>query len=140
MGNRISSLDYLRGLCAFSIMIYHYMLWTGYKVDANDFISRMGIYGVSVFYILSGLTLYIVYKDRNFLDKSEWLSFFKKRVLRILPLFSLVTILTFCLSRNFSYLSFKILFLNITGLFSIFSSSEYIATGGWSIENELFFY
>ncbi|WP_367892016.1 acyltransferase family protein, partial [Rodentibacter pneumotropicus] len=59
MDNRISSLDYLRGLCSFSIMIYHYMLWTGYKVDANDFISRMGIYGVSIFYILSGLTLYI---------------------------------------------------------------------------------
>ncbi|WP_303011647.1 acyltransferase family protein, partial [Rodentibacter pneumotropicus] len=86
------------------------------------------------------LTLYIVYKDRNFLDKSEWLSFFKKRVLRILPLFSLITILTFFISRNFSYFSLKTLFLNVTGLFSIFSSDKYIVTGGWSVGNELFFY
>ena len=63
--NRLYNLDYLRGIVAFGIMIYHYFLWTFGKFSADTFIGRLGIYGVSIFYVLSGLTLYYVYYERD---------------------------------------------------------------------------
>ena len=62
--NRLYNLDYLRGLVTFGIMIYHYLSWTLGKFTADTFMGRVGIYGVSIFYVLSGLTLYYVYYDK----------------------------------------------------------------------------
>ena len=55
---RIQGLDYLRGLAAFGIMVFHYSSWTLGKFGANTLLSRIGIYGVSIFYVISGLTLF----------------------------------------------------------------------------------
>ena len=60
--NRIYSLDYLRGIMALLIMLYHYFSWHYSGFDSSDFMGRIGVYSVSMFYILSGLTLYVVYK------------------------------------------------------------------------------
>lgn len=144
--NRIHSLDYLRGLAAFSIMIYHFLLFGNasnlitYHFDISGFLERTAFYGVSVFYILSGLTLYLVYQNKDFSQFNEWKNFFKKRLLRILPLFFVVTTISFILSKDYSLEQIKIYLLNITGLFSVFAYDQYLATGGWSIGNELFFY
>jgi len=61
MQNRLFSNDYLSGMAAFGITIYHFNLWTFGEQTTDTFIERVGIYGVSIFYILSGLTLYCVY-------------------------------------------------------------------------------
>ncbi|HEX6179628.1 MAG TPA: hypothetical protein VFZ47_00205, partial [Chitinophagaceae bacterium] len=53
---RLHSLDYLRGLAAFGIMAYHFMMWTMGEMDSSRKMGRVGIYGVSIFYVLSGLT------------------------------------------------------------------------------------
>ena len=83
---RLYNLDYLRGLAAFGIMIYHYLSWTLGKFTADTFMGRLGIYGVSIFYILSGLTLFCVYNDKMTLSKKDVATFFKKRVFSIFPL------------------------------------------------------
>jgi exopolysaccharide production protein ExoZ len=65
LNTRIHSLDYLRGLAALGIMLYHYSMWTfNKKFDAGDLIQRIGIFGVPIFYILSGLTLHVIYHNR----------------------------------------------------------------------------
>ncbi|MCB0760440.1 MAG: acyltransferase family protein, partial [Flavobacteriales bacterium] len=74
---RLYNLDYLRGLAAFGIMIYHYLTWTLGKFSADDFLGRLGVYGVSVFYVLSGLTLYYVYFHKMQPTRQELVSFFK---------------------------------------------------------------
>lgn len=135
--SRMHSLDVLRGICAFGIMIYHYMLYAGWGFDANDAMQRIGIYGVSIFYILSGLTLYYVYQKSNFFKKNDVFDFFIKRIFRIFPLFSLVTLIVFFASKQNDWYG---LLINLTGLFSILDWSRYFITGGWSIGNELFFY
>lgn len=62
--NRLYNLDYLRGFAAFGIMIYHYSSWSLGNFTADSFMGRIGVYGVSVFYVLSGLTLFYVYKNK----------------------------------------------------------------------------
>ena len=136
--NRLHNLDYLRGLAAFGIMIYHYLSWTLGKFPSETFLGRVGIYGVSIFYVLSGLTLFYVYHHKMLPSKSDLLAFAKKRFFRIFPLLWLATITAILLSRKFP--DAAKLFLNLSGLFGLLKWDAYISTGAWSIGNELVFY
>lgn len=135
--NRLYNLDYLRGLAALSIMIYHYLSWTFPGYDSGSVIGRTGLYGVAVFYVLSGLTMFHVYHNRMS-SVADVKDFFKKRAFRIFPLLWLVIIGQIILSRSMPDLS--TLVLNLTGLFGLVAWDQYIAVGSWSIGNELVFY
>ncbi|MGN6618309.1 MAG: acyltransferase family protein [Ilyomonas sp.] len=135
---RLYSLDYLRGLAAFSIMLYHYFSWTYGNFSVDGFWGRIGVYGVSIFYVLSGLTLQLVYSSKMEINKKSILEFFRKRFFRIFPLLWLATLTTVLLRRE-GY-TFITLFLNFTGLFGLLKWDGYLATGAWSIGNELVFY
>lgn len=134
---RLHNLDYLRGLAAFGIMIYHYLTWSVGAFPAETFLGRVGLYGVAIFYVLSGLTLFHVYFDKmnNLADVR---AFFVRRVFRIFPLLWLVTITAVMLSRELPNLID--LFLNLTGLFGFVKWDTYFSAGVWSIGNELVFY
>ena len=136
--NRLYNLDYLRGLAAFSIMIYHYSAWGIHHFLADTLLGRIGIYGVSIFYVLSGLTLYYVYFKTIKICRNDIYIFFKKRIFRIFPLLWLTTIIAILLSRKVP--DFSDLFLNLTGLFGFISWETYFSAGVWSIGNELVFY
>ncbi|MGW9684604.1 acyltransferase family protein [Flagellimonas sp. 2504JD1-5] len=133
---RIATLDYLRGLMALFIMVYHYFSWT-YKAPLSESIlGVLGIYGVSIFYILSGLTLYLVYFDKLILSTS--FSFYIKRIFRIYPVLWLAILLNiFLLNKTYDI---ETIFLNVTGIFGFVAHDNYIPTGAWSIGNELVFY
>lgn len=136
--NRIKELDYLRGLAALGIVFYHYMKWLYIYGGAQTFVGRLSVYGVEIFYILSGITLIHVYAQVISANKNQLASYFSKRFFRIFPLFWLSTILAIIIALK--HISFINLFLNFTGLFSIFAWDSYIAPGTWSIGNELVFY
>lgn len=127
-------------MSAFGIMTYHYLLWTLpiSTFSADTFLVRFSIYGVSIFYILSGLTLYYVYYNKMLPSKDDVFSFVKKRLFRILPLLWLVTIVKIIVSQQIPDL--YNLFLNLTGLFGFIKWDTYFSTGIWSIGNELVFY
>ncbi|MBE9583140.1 acyltransferase [Mucilaginibacter sp. JRF] len=136
--SRVHNLDYLRGMSALGIMVYHHALWLLGVFDADTFLGRLGLYGVSVFYVLSGLTLYIVYADRFQITALDIKNFILKRVFRIYPLLCLVTLSTvFLADRN---ISAKSIVLNVTGAFGFVAWNKAIAVGAWSIGNELVFY
>jgi exopolysaccharide production protein ExoZ len=135
---RLHTLDYLRGLAAFSIMIYHYSSWSFGRYDAGDTLGRIGIYGVSIFYVLSGLTLYHVYYENMNGTKEDLKQFYIKRIFRIFPLLWLTIFMDSLLRLKMPDL--YTLFLNLTGLFGIIKWDAYIGTGVWSIGNELSFY
>lgn len=134
--NRVQSLDYLRGLMAFGIMVYHFFLWTGSTLNAETFLGKTGIYGVSVFYVLSGLTLFIVYDKKLTAGNAGF--YFIKRVFRIFPLLWLSIFLTLIVLGHKA--GFSLLALNLTGLFGFVAPDKYIAVASWSIGNELVFY
>lgn len=135
---RLHNLDYLRGFAALGIMIYHFSRWTFGEFPAETFIGRVGIYGVSVFYVLSGLTLFFVYQEKMNFNLTDIGSFFRKRFFRIFPLLWLATILAVILSKKVP--DFLDLFLNLSGLFGFIKWEAYFSTGAWSIGNELVFY
>ncbi len=83
---RIDSLDYLRGIMAFGVMIYHYQEWSGLHLEESfSFVGVLGIYAVSTFYILSGLSLMIVYQYR-LNNPTDIIDYFVRRIFRIFPL------------------------------------------------------
>lgn len=129
---RLHALDYLRGMAAFSIMMYHYLMNSYGEYGPDTFLGKLGIYGVSIFYILSGLTLYWVYSNHFILKE-----FIVKRIFRIFPLLWLVTLIVVVLNK---FIIWEQLILNLTGLFGFVSPDQDIAVGAWSIGNELFFY
>ena len=136
---RLPSLDYLRGLAALGIMVFHYSMWVFGFFTAADFLGRVGIYGVSIFYVLSGLTLYHVYYNKIKPPyKPGMADFAIKRIFRIFPLLWLVTIITILLKPGIFPLNNII--LNITGLFGLVCWNDTISYGAWSIGNELVFY
>jgi len=135
---RLHTLDYLRGTAALGIMIFHFLISSSYKFHAESFLGRVGIYGICVFYILSGLTLYYVYHDKLIATFPSVVEFLNRRISRIFPLLWLVTLVFIILSKSIPNL--KVLLLNITGLFGFFAPRAYLSEGQWSIGNELVFY
>ncbi|WP_262905931.1 acyltransferase family protein [Hymenobacter terricola] len=131
-------MDYLRGLAAFGIMTYHYSSWSFGEQEASSFLGRVGIYGVAIFYVLSGLTLSYIYRTKLQLTSTSLYIFYKKRLFRIFPLLWVATILSILLSKRLP--NPVDLFLNLTGLFGLIKWDIYFATGAWSIGNELVFY
>jgi len=69
----------LRGIAAFHVMLFHYT-WIVYQV------SVYGMMEVPVFYLLSGFSLALAYGNK----KLDLLSFYYKRLVRVLPLYWLV--------------------------------------------------
>jgi len=138
--NRIESLDWLRGLMAIAIMFYHLTCWHISPLDSSYFLGRLGIYGFSVFFVLSGLSMAIVCSG-FIVNKQTAISFYLRRIFRIWPLLwicvALVTIPP--LLKGNEVPTAKVL-INVTTLFGFISPGSYINTGAWSIGNEMVYY
>jgi len=139
---RVDLLDYLRGIMALSVLVYHYTTWSEINLiyPFDQVVSRLGIYAVSAFYVLSGVSLAYVYFHKKV--NVEFLKEFTiKRFFRIAPLVWVVTTATLVLAFISSSMpDLMTILLNYTLTFGWLSSDSYIATGAWSIGNELVFY
>ena len=144
---RHHALDYLRGCMAVSVMLYHYYSWYTGDIEAYSVLAKLGIYAVSIFYILSGLSLSLAYANK-LSSRSGIASYTVKRVFRIFPLFWLATSihLVFQLVKSAIDSSYTFdgtaheMVMNYSLLFGFFDPSGYIAVGAWSIGNEIVFY
>jgi len=125
---------------AISIMLYHLTSWHYFPLDSSVFLGRLGVYGVSVFFVLSGLSMAIVY-SKFIVDRQSIVAFYIRRIFRIWPLLwlciALVTIATIVKGGEVSLVK---IFLNLTTLFGFISPDSYINTGAWSIGNEMVYY
>lgn len=139
---RIHTIDYLRGLMALSVMIYHYLSWSTGIPQSDALIGRLGVYAVSTFYIISGVSLYLVYSETKWSMK-EVGSFVVKRYFRIAPVFWLATLLMIILyiMKNHSFSpDWSRYASNLSLTFGFYAPRDYIPGGGWSIGNEMVFY
>lgn len=139
---RINSLDWLRGLLALSIMAYHLTCWQIKPLDSSSLIGKLGIYGVSMFFILSGLSLALVY-NKFIVNIKTSLIFIIRRLFRIWPLLWLaIFVKAFVIDillQSKSVIASTV-FYNATTLFGFITPYTYINTGAWSIGNEVFYY
>jgi exopolysaccharide production protein ExoZ len=136
---RIETLDWLRGLMALSIMYYHITGWNLVPLDSTNSLGRIGVYGVSIFFVLSGLSMAIVYNS-YIKNIATSINFFIRRIFRIWPLLWVVCFFIFIQQYLTGIHIWKQLFVNITTLFGFYKPTAYMATGAWSIGNEMVYY
>jgi exopolysaccharide production protein ExoZ len=138
--SRFISLDWQRGLLALSIMLYHLALWKLDKPDSAQILGRLGIYAVSMFFVLSGLSMALVYNN-NIHNLQSACNFFIRRIFRIWPLLWLaIFAVTFGNLAFNKEINWFVVILNLTTIFGFTNPSLYINTGAWSIGNEMVYY
>lgn len=138
---RIEALDWQRGILAVSIMVYHLLFWHAQAANASSVIGRLGIYGVSMFFVLSGLSMAIAY-ERYEIGVRSSLKFYLRRLFRIWPLLWVAVIVVSVsnvLIKHESVSAYKIA-INLTTVFGFIEPMAYINTGAWSIGNEIVYY
>jgi exopolysaccharide production protein ExoZ len=136
--HRLHTFDYLRGMAAMSILVYHFSTWNFGPQSANLPVGRMGIYGVVLFYVLSGLTLRHVYISGWQNNWAQLRDFGIKRIFRIFPLLWVAVLASILVNQQ----GFQewLLFLDLSGGFALLKWESNYALGAWSIGNELVFY
>lgn len=136
-------MDYLRGVLALAVALYHFYAWGGggFSAAAHGFVYRTGIYAVLMFYVISGVSFGYVYRDIR-IDREALGSFWIKRYFRLAPLYWLALVATALMAavRTGEIPGLGKVIMNVTLTFGALAPSAYMVTGGWSIGNEMFYY
>ena len=137
---RVLGWDLLRGLCALSVAVYHYLTWQGIA-----HLSTLGTYGVYLFFLLSGASMAYVYGPQTFASVRGIAGFLAVRWMRLAPLYLLVCVsfLAMLAAHNGGWvddLGYRLL-LNATFAFGLNDPGIWaLAIGGWSLGIEFVFY
>ena len=92
---RISSLTSLRFFAAISVLLFHFPIhFPGHLGKAYGLLSAHGYTGVTFFFILSGFLLSTIYSEKSLNSKLSLVTFFGKRLIRIVPTYWLALLLT----------------------------------------------
>jgi peptidoglycan/LPS O-acetylase OafA/YrhL len=138
IANRIEGFDLLRGLCAIAVAFYHILAWR-----ENVLLNGIGRYGVYVFFVLSGASMYVAY-NRKFAQGYDAGKFIMLRVLRLAPLLALIIGLTLAnaiVKKQPVGQLFTDALLNLSFTFGLGNpGSTSVVTGGWSLGIEFVFY
>jgi len=128
--------DLLRGLCALGVASYHMMIWL-YKPQ----LRFAGIYGVYIFFILSGASIYVAYSKRISTD-AEILKFLWSRVFRLVPLYlAVISLSWWAYNKPLNTAQASLAGLNASLLFGLGNPGDTsTVTGGWSLGIEFLFY
>jgi peptidoglycan/LPS O-acetylase OafA/YrhL len=135
--NKILGLELLRGLCALIVALYHCLTWS----DLAHFYS-WGLYGVYVFFGISGAVLYANYHaSLSLVPGPGQISigqFLLKRFARLVPLLAACVLFLALMGNNWAADSS---FLNLSLLFGFGApGATSLLTGGWSIGIEVVLY
>lgn len=138
--SRLHALDAIRGVCAVALMFYHYYMWNG----TDHF--QIGYFGVYMFFMLSGFSMWYVYASKP-LDIGLLRHFFIARVARIFPLYAVVVVLGAAarvFAQGFETVNadfFHRYLVNTTLMFGLSQPGKTsFVPGGWSIGIEFVFY
>jgi len=137
---RVLGWDLLRGLCALSVAVYHYLTWQDLA-----HLSTLGTYGVYLFFLLSGASMSYVYGPSALRSWRGVAGFLAVRWMRLAPLYlvACVAFVALLAARNGSWvdaLGYRLL-LNATFAFGLNDPGTWaLAIGGWSLGIEFVFY
>lgn len=127
---RVVGLDAVRGLCAIGVACYHTTYWSD-----GPHLHGMGLYGVYVFFVLSGASLFIAYGQKLW-TTDALLGFLGNRLFRLLPLMAVVALLV-----GVRYGDWTKTWLTASMLFGFGNPGSMSAvTGAWSLGIEFVFY
>lgn len=136
--SRHHALDLIRGLAAFAVSQYHFMYW---KSLAH--IESMGTFAVYLFFVLSGLTMMMMYGKRfaDGIAPAALRIFYRKRLARLLPLLLVVAALAFVRQAVGGEVEPVRAIMTGTGLMALHMPGLLSnSIGAWSLGIELAFY
>jgi peptidoglycan/LPS O-acetylase OafA/YrhL len=139
--NRIPSLDGLRGIAILIVLLSHFNHL--FKIQLIDDLFGAGIVGVYIFFVLSGFLITTLLKNERKRTQAIKLSdFYKRRILRIVPLSWLyiivIVILNKFLKGSFAN-NYFIPTLYLTNI-SALGSTSYLFLHYWSLAAEEQYY
>lgn len=137
ISERHHALDLVRGLAALAVANYHFLAW-----NAGVTIQSMGTFSVYTFFILSALTMLMVYGDefQNGVTPDRCSNFFRNRVARLLPLLCCVSAVAIA-AKDFHVAAIGKAILTGSGLFALATPGSLEASPGtWSLGIETLFY
>lgn len=135
---RHHALDLIRGLAAFAVSQYHFLYW---KDLAH--IESMGTFAVYLFFVLSGLTMMMMYGKRfaDGITPEALRTFYRKRLARLLPLLLVVAALAFVRQAIGGEVEPIRAIMTGTGLMALHMPGLLSnSIGAWSLGIELAFY
>jgi exopolysaccharide production protein ExoZ len=131
------SVQYLRGIAALLVVIYHASLKYG-QATGSSAVWSFGQSGVDLFFIVSGFIMSYTTSTRE----TSGLAFFRARLVRILPLYwslSLVALAVFIAAPQFVNSSGGT--TNVLHSFTLFPVGEkLLIQNGWTLSYEFWFY
>lgn len=98
MRKEIFSVQYLRGIAALLVVLVHVLQEVG-NHTSNSFLlnfyhfKELGFIGVDVFFVISGFIMMYIHGN-DFQKKNISLNFLKKRIVRVVPLYWILTSVT----------------------------------------------
>ena len=144
----LAYIDSLRGIAILMVVVVHAAQIVFHPGLFATILSK-GAYGVQLFFIVSALTLFLSYEQRQPIEiKNVDKFFFIRRFFRIAPAFYLATILytlafffkNHILTGSFGAINWLELLAFFSFLGVLYPSSMYqLPFGGWTVEVEMFF-
>lgn len=131
--DRIQYLDYARFFAILGVIVVHVGASSSFYYFVPNSISSLGRFGVQLFFIVSGITIYLSYENLKRKTSNPIKPFYIKRFFRIVPLFIIMGIYY---SIKDDIPIYKVL-SPLSGLNPSYINS---IAGGWSIWNEMYFY
>jgi exopolysaccharide production protein ExoZ len=153
MKRQILSIQYLRGIAALLVVFYHVLQEVGRYVKNSLFLDfyelrHFGQVGVDVFFVISGFVMMYVHGN-DFQKSNISLKFLKRRIIRVVPLYWILTSFTAFLlyfkpeffggGKVFNFLHVVCSFLFIPAKNSVGLTLPVLGPG-WSLNFEMYFY
>lgn len=148
----IISVQYLRALASILVVIVHafelHRIYFKKSIGISEKIYMFGGIGVDIFFVISGFIMMYICSKKPLVSFSQFLKFFENRVIRIAPLYLLITFFLalslFIFPSLFNRTKFDFIHL-IYSIFFIpyFNSAETwhpILAQGWTLTYEFLFY
>ncbi|MCL8536455.1 acyltransferase [Chryseobacterium gallinarum] len=142
---KLNNLQILRGISALLVCCFHFSHYLNFEnFPLGDMLFRRGSIGVSVFFVISGFIMAYTTRKKDFsINTSKEITlFYKRRLIRIVPLYFLLSfswmvmgqsLMTYFHGDGLQRLIHSILFLPQKDIFPVL----YL---GWSLNYEMFFY
>ncbi len=133
---RLGFLDPLRGILALCVAVYHLSVWfdlTQSGSGQNMALARLGNYGVSAFFVLSGFLLFRTASWVRIQKEGVW-RFWFRRFLRLAPVFYLACTLNVAFHLGMGPdPTWRFILENVTLTFGAFHPNHALVTGGWYV-------
>ena len=148
MKQEIKALTGLRGVAAFTVMLYHFLKGDTYFAAVQPNLVQRGYLSVDIFFILSGFVMAFSYAPyfRESISWANYRLFMGKRLARVYPLYIVITLiftLKYALNfsgsgaRDFHLPDFIACALMVQGWGFDFAN---VAGATWSLSTEVFAY